>query len=99
MNKALLSKMQTNKIIIHNAVIYKILKTEKKKNYVRLMILSRVWVTIKGFGLENGFIDHCNTRLVTTINYNSIADIRTLQISTAHAKSPQSAMSSPVVSW
>jgi hypothetical protein len=50
-----------------------------------------------GFGLEIGFIGHFNTRLVTTINYSAIADLHTLQITTAHAKSFQSAVSSPVI--
>jgi hypothetical protein len=47
-----------------------------------------------GFGLKIGFIDHFNTQLVTTINYNGITDLHTLQITTAHAKSIQSAFSS-----
>jgi hypothetical protein len=45
----------------------------------------------RGFGLEIGFIDHFITRLVTTFNYSDIADLRTLQIIRAHAKSFQSA--------
>jgi hypothetical protein len=45
----------------------------------------------RGFGLEIGFIDHFNTRLVTTLNYSAIADFNILQITTAHAKSFQSA--------
>jgi hypothetical protein len=45
-----------------------------------------VWLQT-GFELKIGFIDHFNTRLVTTLNYNAIADPHTLQISTAHAKS------------
>jgi hypothetical protein len=52
-----------------------------------------------GFGLEIGFIDHFNTRLMTTTNYSAIADLHTLQITTAHAKTFQSAESSPVVPW
>jgi ethanolamine utilization microcompartment shell protein EutS len=63
------------------------------------MALSRVWVTIDGFELVIGFIDHFNTRLVTTLNYSAIADLQNLQISTAHAKYFQFAMCSPVVSW
>jgi hypothetical protein len=50
-----------------------------------------------GFGLEIGFIDHFNTRLVTTLNYNAFADLHTLQITTARAKSFQSAVSFVVV--
>jgi hypothetical protein len=49
-----------------------------------------------GFGLEIGFIDHFNTRLMTTLNYSAIADFHTLQITTAHAKSFQSVVSAPV---
>jgi hypothetical protein len=41
----------------------------------------------RSFGLEIGFIDHFNTRLVTALNYSAIADIHNLQITTAHAKS------------
>jgi hypothetical protein len=52
-----------------------------------------------GFGLEIGFIDHFNIRLVTTLNYSAIADFHTSQITTTHAKSFQSAVSSPVVPW
>jgi hypothetical protein len=56
------------------------------------------WVTLKwGFGLEIGFIDHFNTWLVTTLNYSTITDLHNLQITTAHAKSFQSTLSSPVV--
>jgi hypothetical protein len=51
------------------------------------------------FGLEMGFIDHFNTRLVTTLNYGAIANLHNLQTTTAHAKSFQSAVSSPVVPW
>jgi hypothetical protein len=53
----------------------------------------------RGFGLEIGFIDHFNTRLVNTLNYSAIADFHTLQITTPYAKSFQSAVSSPVVPW
>jgi hypothetical protein len=42
-----------------------------------------------------GFIDHFNTYLVTTFNYSAIADLHT----TAHSKSFQPAVSSPVVPW
>jgi hypothetical protein len=40
----------------------------------------------RGFGLEIGFIDHFNTRLVTTLNYSVIADLYTLQITRINAK-------------
>jgi hypothetical protein len=52
-----------------------------------------------GFGLEIGFTDHFNTRLVTTFNYGAIPDLHTLQITTANAKSFLSAVSSPVIPW
>jgi hypothetical protein len=51
----------------------------------------------RGFRLEIGFIDHFNTQLVTTLYYNAFADYHPLKITTAHAKSFQSAVSSPVV--
>jgi hypothetical protein len=50
----------------------------------------------RGFGLKIGFID---TRLVTALNYSAIANLHTLQITTAPAKSFQSAVSSPVFPW
>jgi hypothetical protein len=50
-------------------------------------------------GLVIGFIDHFNTRLVTTFNYSAIANLHTLKTTTAHAKSFQSAVSSPVIPW
>jgi hypothetical protein len=34
----------------------------------------------RGFGSYIGFIDHFNTKLVTTVNYSAIADLHTLQI-------------------
>jgi hypothetical protein len=40
----------------------------------------------RGFGLEIAFIDHFNRRLVTIFNYGAIVDLRTLQITTVHAK-------------
>jgi hypothetical protein len=39
------------------------------------------------FRLNIAFIDHLYTKLGTTSNYNAIADLHTLQINTAHAKS------------
>jgi hypothetical protein len=35
-----------------------------------------------------------HSRLVTTSNYNAIADLQTLQITTAHAKTSQSTFTS-----
>jgi hypothetical protein len=40
-----------------------------------------------GFGLEIGFNDQFNTRLLTTLNYSAIPNLHTLQITAAHAKS------------
>jgi hypothetical protein len=42
----------------------------------------------------NGFIDHLYTQLVTTSNYNAIANLHTLQITRAHAKFSQSSFTS-----
>jgi type IV secretory pathway TrbD component len=57
-------------------------------------ILSRVWVTIDGFGLVIWFVEHL--LIVTT---SAIADSHTLQFTTARIKSFESAVSSPVVAW
>jgi hypothetical protein len=46
----------------------------------------------RGIGFEIGFIDRFNTQLVRTLNYSAIADLNTSQITTAHAKSLQSAV-------
>jgi hypothetical protein len=51
------------------------------------------------FGLDIEFTDYFNTRFMNTLNYCAIADLHTLQITTAHAKSFQSAVSSPVILW
>jgi hypothetical protein len=59
----------------------------------RLNILSRVWLQT-GFGFVTRFIDRFNTRLVTTFNYSAITCIHTLQITRAHAKSSQFAVTS-----
>jgi hypothetical protein len=40
-----------------------------------------------GFGLDIGFIDRFNTQLVLTLNYSTIANLHTLQITRAHIKS------------
>jgi hypothetical protein len=51
-----------------------------------MIILPRfLCVTIDGFGLEKGFVDHLHTTR-TTSNYSAIADRHTLQITTASAK-------------
>jgi hypothetical protein len=41
--------------------------------------------------MKIGFIEHFNALLVTTLNYSAIANLYTLQTTTAHAKSLQSA--------
>jgi hypothetical protein len=51
-------------------------------------MLLRGGVTIDGvFGLDIGFIDHLHTRLGTTSSYSAAANLHTLQVTTAHAKS------------
>jgi hypothetical protein len=40
----------------------------------------------RGFGVGILFIDHFNTRHVTTFNYGAIANLHTLQITRAHTK-------------
>jgi hypothetical protein len=56
-------------------------------------ILSHVWCDYRqGFGLEIGFTDHL--QVVTTSKYNTTVKFHTLKITTAHAKSFQSAVTS-----
>jgi hypothetical protein len=40
-----------------------------------------------GFGLVTQFLEHLYTQLVTTSNYGATANLHTLQITKAHAKS------------
>jgi hypothetical protein len=47
--------------------------------------LGYVWLQM-GYGLENGFIDYLYTPFEITSNYSAIADLHTLQITTALAK-------------
>jgi hypothetical protein len=54
--------------------------------YVRL----QTW-----FGLVIGFNEHL--QIVTTSNYSAIPNSHTQQVNTVHAKSSQSAVSSPVI--
>jgi hypothetical protein len=53
----------------------------------------------RGFALGIAFFEDINTRLMTTLHYSAIADLHTLQITTAHTKSFQSVVSSPVPPW
>jgi hypothetical protein len=47
-----------------------------------------LWSDYRGiFGFNIVFIDHFNTRLVTTLNYSAIANLQNSQIIIAHAKS------------
>jgi hypothetical protein len=50
-----------------------------------------------GFGLVIGFTAHLQFGI--TSNYSAITNSHTLQFTTAHTKSSQSAMSLPVVTW
>jgi hypothetical protein len=56
-----------------------------------------MWWLDTGLGLVIGFIEIL--QLLTTKNYNVLTNSSILQITTAHAKSSQSAVSSPVVAW
>jgi hypothetical protein len=60
-------------------------------------ILSRDMVTTDKFRLVIGFIEHL--QIVTTSNYSTNTNSHTLQFTTAHMKSSQSAVSSLVVAW
>jgi hypothetical protein len=53
----------------------------------------------RGFGLDIGFIDHLNTQLVITLIYRALANLHTLQITRAHSKFFQPAVSSLVFAW
>jgi hypothetical protein len=57
-------------------------------------IFTRMSDSQRGFGLDIGFTDHLNTQLVTTLNYSAIANFHTLYITTAHAKTFQSFVTS-----
>jgi hypothetical protein len=52
-----------------------------KGKYIYIYIYCHVYEcgSGRGSGLDIGFIDHFNTKLVITINYNAIANFRTLQ--------------------
>jgi hypothetical protein len=62
---------------------------------INLNIVTCISDSRRGFGLEIGFIDHFNTRLVITLNYSVIAYPHTSQITSAHAKSYLSLLSLP----
>jgi hypothetical protein len=49
-----------------------------------------------GFGLVIGFIEHLQIVTASTCNYSAICNSHTLQFTAVHAKSSQSAVSSPV---
>jgi hypothetical protein len=51
----------------------------------RKYIVTCMRASRRGFGLKIGFIDHL--QVVTTNNYNTIANFHILQVTTAHAKS------------
>jgi hypothetical protein len=53
---------------------------------VEVLIVTCISDSRRGFGLDIGFIDHFNTRLETTLNYNAIADFHTLKIKAAQTK-------------
>jgi hypothetical protein len=54
-------------------------------------------VDISGvFGLKIGFTDHFNTPFMTMLNYCTVTNLQTLQITPAQAKSFQSPVSSPL---
>jgi hypothetical protein len=67
----------------------------KIKAIVNVQKRNNCIVTI--LALQNGFIDRL--RIITTSNYNTIANFHTLQISTTRTKYFQSAVFSPVVPW
>jgi hypothetical protein len=54
-------------------------------------------VTVVGFGLVVGFIEHL--QIITTNNYSAVTNSHTIQFTMACTKSSQSAVSSPVIAW
>jgi hypothetical protein len=60
-------------------------------------ILSHVRVIIDGVWMVVGFIEHL--QIVTTSKYSAIANLHTVQLTTARTKSSQSAVFSAVVAW
>jgi hypothetical protein len=57
-----------------------------------IYILSLVWATKDAVWIGDGTFDHLQT--VTGSNYNAVANLHTLQITTAHAKPSQSGFAS-----
>jgi hypothetical protein len=57
-------------------------------------------VTIEGFRIGVGFIDHFSTQFMTALNYGTIVYLHNLKITTDHAKPSHSAFTSlsPVTS-
>jgi hypothetical protein len=55
--------------------------------YLQVYIVACMGDCRRCFGLDTGFIDHLYTQRRTTSNYSAIANLHTLQITTAHAKS------------
>jgi hypothetical protein len=47
------------------------------------LINTPYWDSRRGFWLDIGFIHHLHTHLRTTLNYSAIANLHTLQITTA----------------
>jgi hypothetical protein len=60
-----------------------------KSFHYSIILSPNMSVCRRGFGLDIGNIDHFTTRLGTTSNYSSIANLHTSQITTAHPKSFQ----------
>jgi hypothetical protein len=63
------------------------------ETHAQLHIITCVSDSRRGFGLAIRFIDHLYTRLGTTRNYNSTANLHNSQITTAPAKP------FPAVAW
>jgi ethanolamine utilization microcompartment shell protein EutS len=57
--------------------------------------VTRMSVTLPGFRVEIGFVDHFATRLVIILDYSAIADFDALRIDAAHVRSFQSTVSPP----
>jgi hypothetical protein len=60
-------------------------------------ILSRIWVIVDKVWIDSGFIEHLQN--VSRRNYNSLANLHTLQLTITRTKSSRSGVSLPVVAW